>query len=163
LLFLEFSDGEGILWWCDDVRKWVARWECTKFRFPAQTGWLIFFKFLRESIFRLTSFLTSYLISFRKTVKASCSLIDRNIMEEIYSQFYWTKFWWHAPIHVFRFAITSGLGNREHVLRDPLCWPRNALYPERLALTSPTSSGRSVGIVRSRTKATKFVVCLCLL
>jgi hypothetical protein len=34
--------------------------------------------------------------------------------------------------------------------------PRNTLYPHRLALTSPTSGGRSVGIVRLRTTATKF-------
>ena len=32
------------------------------------------------------------------------------------------------------------------------------LYPQKLALTSPTSGGRSVGIVRSRTKATEFVL-----
>ena len=30
------------------------------------------------------------------------------------------------------------------------------LYPQKLALTSPTDGGRSVGIVRSRTKATEF-------
>ena len=30
------------------------------------------------------------------------------------------------------------------------------LYPQKLALTSPTCGGRSVGIVRVRTKATKF-------
>ena len=30
------------------------------------------------------------------------------------------------------------------------------LYPQKLALTSPTDDGRSVGIVRSRTKATEF-------
>ena len=30
------------------------------------------------------------------------------------------------------------------------------LYPRKLALTSPTGGGRSVGIVRSRTKATEF-------
>jgi UbiD family decarboxylase len=29
------------------------------------------------------------------------------------------------------------------------------LYPQKLALTSPTSGGRSVGIVRSRTQATE--------
>ena len=37
------------------------------------------------------------------------------------------------------------------------------LYPQKLALTSPTGGGRSVGIVRSRTKATEFsltLVCL---
>ena len=37
------------------------------------------------------------------------------------------------------------------------------LYPQKLALTSPTGGGRSVGIVRSRTKATEFfLVFLCL-
>jgi len=29
------------------------------------------------------------------------------------------------------------------------------LYPQKLALTSPTGGGRSVGIVRPRTKATE--------
>ena len=30
------------------------------------------------------------------------------------------------------------------------------LYPQKLALTSPTGGGRSVGMVRSQTKATEF-------
>ena len=30
------------------------------------------------------------------------------------------------------------------------------LYPQKLALTSPTGGGRSVGIARVRTKATEF-------
>jgi hypothetical protein len=34
---------------------------------------------------------------------------------------------------------------------DPLRLPRNTLYPQKLALTSLTSGGRSVGIVRLRT------------
>jgi hypothetical protein len=34
---------------------------------------------------------------------------------------------------------------------DPLRWPRNTLYPQKLALASLTSGGRSVGIVRLRT------------
>ena len=33
------------------------------------------------------------------------------------------------------------------------------LYPQKLALTSPTGGGRSVGIVRVRTKATEFSLC----
>src|SRR5215510_15471742 len=33
-----------------------------------------------------------------------------------------------------------------------------SLYPQKLALTSPTGGGRSVGIVRSRTKATEFFI-----
>jgi len=32
------------------------------------------------------------------------------------------------------------------------------LYPQKLALTSPTGGGGSVGIVRSRTKATEFFI-----
>ena len=34
------------------------------------------------------------------------------------------------------------------------------LYPQKLALTSPTGGGRSVGIVRSRTKATESYLSL---
>jgi hypothetical protein len=34
------------------------------------------------------------------------------------------------------------------------------LYPQKLSLTSPTGGGRSVGIVRSRTKATEFSLVL---
>jgi hypothetical protein len=36
-----------------------------------------------------------------------------------------------------------------------------AHYPQTFALTSPTGRGRSVGIVRSRTQATKLVVEMC--
>jgi hypothetical protein len=50
----------------------------------------------------------------------------------------------------------SGLENRKYGRGDPLRWPRNTLYLQKLALTSPTSGGRSVGIVRLRAKATKF-------
>jgi hypothetical protein len=40
--------------------------------------------------------------------------------------------------------------------RDPSRWPRGTLYPPKLAMTSPTSVGRSVGIVHSRNQATEF-------
>jgi hypothetical protein len=43
----------------------------------------------------------------------------------------------------------SGLEKWEYGHRDPLHWPRNVLYPQKLALTSPTSSGLLVGIVCS--------------
>jgi hypothetical protein len=46
------------------------------------------------------------------------------------------------------------LESREHGRRDPSRWPRVTLYPQKLVLTSPTSSGRSVVILRLRTKAT---------
>jgi hypothetical protein len=39
---------------------------------------------------------------------------------------------------------------------DPLRWPCDILCPQKLAPTSPTSGGLSVGIVRLRTKATEF-------
>jgi hypothetical protein len=52
----------------------------------------------------------------------------------------------------------SGLENRENDHGDPLRWPCDTLYLQKLAQTSPTSSGRSVGIVRSRTKTTEFLV-----
>jgi hypothetical protein len=48
------------------------------------------------------------------------------------------------------------LESREYGCRDPSRWSRGTLYPQKLALTSPTSSGLSFGIVRSRTQATKF-------
>jgi hypothetical protein len=45
----------------------------------------------------------------------------------------------------------SGLEIREYCRRDPSRWP------PKLALTSPTSGGRLVDIVRSQTQATEFV------
>jgi hypothetical protein len=50
----------------------------------------------------------------------------------------------------------SGIESREYGRRDPSRWPRRTLYPQKLALTSPTSGRRSVGIVRSRTQTTEF-------
>jgi hypothetical protein len=41
---------------------------------------------------------------------------------------------------------------------DSLRWPRDTLYPLKLALPSPKSGGRSVGIVRRRTKSRSFFV-----
>jgi hypothetical protein len=55
-----------------------------------------------------------------------------------------------------RKSSCSGLENREYCRRDPSRWPRCTLCPQKLALTSPTSGGRSVGIVRSRTQVTEF-------
>ena len=52
-----------------------------------------------------------------------------------------------APVQ--KTEIKTAVGNRwaDHV---------TPLYSQKLALTSPTGGGRSVGIVRSRTKATEF-------
>jgi hypothetical protein len=65
---------------------------------------------------------------------------------------------------VERKSNSSGLENREYGRGDPLRWQRGTLCPQKLAVTWPTSGGRSVGIVRSRTQATEsilvFVTCL---
>jgi hypothetical protein len=44
-------------------------------------------------------------------------------------------------------SSSSGLEIREHCREDPLRWPRDNFYPQKLALNSPTSGSRSVGIV----------------
>jgi hypothetical protein len=49
-----------------------------------------------------------------------------------------------------------GVESREYGRRDPSRWPRSILSSQKLALTSPTSGGRSVSIVRSRTQAIEF-------
>jgi hypothetical protein len=51
----------------------------------------------------------------------------------------------------------SGLENREYGRKDALRLQRGTLYPQKMALTSPTSGGRSVIIVRWRTQATEKV------
>jgi hypothetical protein len=53
-------------------------------------------------------------------------------------------------------SIGSCPENRKYGLGDPSRWPRGTLCPQKLALSSPTSGGRSADIVRSRTQATKF-------
>jgi hypothetical protein len=50
----------------------------------------------------------------------------------------------------------KGLESRDYVRRVPSHRPRDTLYPQMLALTSLTSGGHSVGIVRSRTQATEL-------
>jgi hypothetical protein len=50
----------------------------------------------------------------------------------------------------------SGLESREYGHGDPSRRPRGTLYPQKLALTSPTGGDRSAGIVRSRTQAKKY-------
>jgi hypothetical protein len=52
----------------------------------------------------------------------------------------------------------SSLEILQYGREDPSHCPRGA-YPRKLALTSSISGGRSVGIVRSRAKATEFVCC----
>ena len=54
-------------------------------------------------------------------------------------------------------VAAPGLENRDYTAVGTRCADHvTPLYPQKLALTSPTGGGRSVGIVRSRTKATEF-------
>jgi hypothetical protein len=50
----------------------------------------------------------------------------------------------------------TGLETREYGRSDPSPWPRGTFYQQELTLTSLTSGGRSIGIVRSRTQGTEF-------
>jgi hypothetical protein len=69
-------------------------------------------------------------------------------------EYSWGATWWKSS--------GSCLENREYGRRDLSRWPSGTLYPHKLAITSPTSGGRSVGIVRSRTQTIEFVCCFCL-
>jgi hypothetical protein len=51
----------------------------------------------------------------------------------------------------------SCLENRKYGRGDPSRWPRGTHYTQKLAITSPTSGGRSVSVVRSRTQTMEFV------
>jgi hypothetical protein len=54
--------------------------------------------------------------------------------------------------------FTNGLENRDYGRRGSAALTmRHPLYPQKLALASPTSGGRSVGIVRSLLKATELI------
>jgi hypothetical protein len=56
----------------------------------------------------------------------------------------------------------SGLEHQEYGRRGSSRWPRGTLYPQKLTLTSPTSGGRWVGIVRSRTQPRSLFLFFCL-
>jgi hypothetical protein len=52
----------------------------------------------------------------------------------------------------------AGIGNRDYGRKGiRLADYATPLYPQKLALTTLKSGGRSIGIVRSRTQATEFV------
>jgi hypothetical protein len=57
-----------------------------------------------------------------------------------------------------RKSIGPGLEIREYRRGDPSSWQRSTLYPQKLTPTSSNSGCRSVGIVRSRTKATELLL-----
>jgi hypothetical protein len=45
-------------------------------------------------------------------------------------------------------VAAPGIENRSYGRRDSLRWPRDTLYPLKLALASLTGGDRSIGIVR---------------
>ena len=53
-------------------------------------------------------------------------------------------------------VAAPGLENRLRAVGTRCADHVTPLYPQKLALTSPTGGSRSVGIVRMRTKATEF-------
>jgi hypothetical protein len=59
-------------------------------------------------------------------------------------------------------VAAPGLENRDYGRGDPLRRPRDTLYQLKLVLTSPAGCGRSVGIVRLRTKKPGSLVFLVL-
>ena len=66
--------------------------------------------------------------------------------------------WFVSDIYIYIY-ICSGSRSRKQRLTavETRCADHvTPLYPKKLALTSPTGGGRSVGIVRVRTKATEF-------
>jgi hypothetical protein len=58
---------------------------------------------------------------------------------------------------IWKKSSCSGLEIREYGRRDLSRWPLGNVCPRKLALSSPTCGGRSVGIVCSGTQATDFV------
>jgi hypothetical protein len=55
-----------------------------------------------------------------------------------------------APVYKTENTV-AGIHHTDHVAPS---------FPKKLAITSPTSGGRSVGIIRSRTEATEFSLVL---
>jgi hypothetical protein len=65
--------------------------------------------------------------------------------------------WGQLRSYLNKEVAAPGLENRDLTAVGICCADHvTPLYPQKLALTSPTGSGRSVGIVRSRTKAMEF-------
>ena len=71
----------------------------------------------------------------------------------------------HSTIFFSHYFISDTIFEKKKVIEYKICVTAvgnrcadhvTPLYPQKLALTSPTGGGRSVGIVRSRTKATEF-------
>jgi hypothetical protein len=101
-----------------------------------------------HEIYYCVEFTAFMALSMKSTVfwgEASC----------IPKQFYW-RFEGAFCFWILLLSYWPPLKSREYGRKDPSRWPRDILYPQKLTLTSPTSDGRSVGIVRLRTQDTEF-------
>jgi hypothetical protein len=133
---------------------------------------------------RLTKYIKMYYFSYRITINLWKKLFGLHLWSRghssrlqiqrsgFYSQRY--QIFWEAvvlkrgPLSLVttteellgRKSRGSSLENREYGRRDPSCWPRGTFYQQKLELTSPTSGGGSVGLVRSRTQAKEFSLVL---
>jgi hypothetical protein len=102
----------------------------------------------------------------RSTAHSSWQLIQRSGFDSLrYHTFWEVVCLERGPLSLVstpeelhgRKSSGSGLEIREYGRTDLSCWPRGTIYPHKLTLTSPTTGGRSVGVVRSRTQTTEFL------
>jgi hypothetical protein len=63
---------------------------------------------------------------------------------------------WRTKHHITEHRKRKKKSLSQQTRRVPSRWPRGTLSPQKLEITSPTSGGRSVGIVRSRTQTVEF-------
>jgi hypothetical protein len=92
--------------------------------------------------------------------------IQRSRFDSRHYQIFWVVGLERGPLSLVstieellgRNSSGSGLENREYGRREPSRWLCSSFYPQKLAFTSPTSGGLSVGIVRSRTQTTEFFI-----
>jgi hypothetical protein len=112
----------------------------------------LFFSSMNQSSLDFDVFLSSCIITLHVLMFACLFFIGQysvnmNILCRIWGSHSGT---WMLPYLDHSLAIGYGR-------RDPSRWPCGTIYPQKLALNSPTNDGRPVGVVRSRTKATVLV------
>jgi hypothetical protein len=99
-----------------------------------------------------TNYFTTIIIQAEKSFKATRCIFKNNLYS--ISSSVWLIFYTSMSNYMPNKRKYYGIG------RDAYATP---LYPQKLVLTSPTSGCRSVGIVRSCTKATELLLLLLLL
>jgi hypothetical protein len=105
-----------------------------------------------------TEFLRSYIHTFRPPLWSSCQSSWLQIQRFGFDSRCYQIFWEAVGLEWSPLSLVStteelfgrkssgpGLESKEYGRRDPSCWPRGTLYPQKLALTSPTNAvARSV-------------------